>query len=204
VNGELFANYLERIINWATLHLRQYLAGWLNQFLIPISLRYQRGIGAGILNIPAKIRKTMNAQEIYDVLRAHLERTAGLPQSAFNEVAHNLQLIQQAGLSFDPSKSNNLLIDAEQGKINIVDVGLTSTNRPPTLSDMATSLIDNYGATTLALKDAHHLRDHPDLIAFRRQILKKCLEAARVTGLHIPDQDASLEYSFKLAGWKGD
>ncbi len=156
-------------------------------------LRRQDGIPA---SVPCGELRRDGGEEADSIYQEHLKNVAEMPQEAFDEFAHLLIVINDRGYQFDPSKVNNVLVDAENERFNLVDVNKrseTSTYRNG-VADMAVTLIDNaYAGRYKGLLAPEH---------YRRMILEKCIEAANKTGLKIPGngENSSLDYSFKLAG----
>ena len=81
-------------------------------------LKRQYGIPAGLTN--SKAVAQADSRYAFTVQLA-----ADMPQSAYNKLAEELAYlnsIEGKGAQFDPSKSNNLLIDAENQRFNLVDI----------------------------------------------------------------------------------
>lgn len=155
-------------------------------------LKKQRGIPAGVPHGKMR-REGENADPIYE---EHLKRAAEIPQSAYDEFARILVAINARGYNFDPSKANNVLLDAEKGEFNLVDVNKRSENSAykNEMADMVIVLMDNSYAWRY--KGTAPVED------YRKTILGKCIEAGKKVGLHLPEagKNSSLDYSFKLAG----
>lgn len=155
-------------------------------------LRMQKGIPAGVPHGAIR-RKGENSDPIYE---DHLKRASEMPQSAYDEFARMLLVINERDYQFDPSKANNVLIDVDSGKFNLVDInprGKDSTYKN-SMADMAITLMDN--------SYAWRYKGHTPLETYRKIILDKCIEAGQKVGWQIPalGENSSLDYSFKLAG----
>lgn len=104
-------------------------------------LKKQKGIPAGVPH--GKIRREGESSD--PVYEEHLKRAAEMPQSAYDEFAQMLVTINARGHNFDPSKANNVLLDVEGGKFNLVDLhkrDQKSTYRNG-IADMVITLMDN-------------------------------------------------------------
>ena len=138
-------------------------------------LRRQKGISAGVPY--GEIRsKRENSDPIYE---EHLKRAAEMPQSAYDEFARMLLVINERDRQFDPSKANNVLVDVESGKFNLVDInqrGENSTYKNG-LGDMVITLMDN--------AYAWRYKGQAPLEIYRKMILDKCIEAGKKVGLQI-------------------
>lgn len=155
-------------------------------------LKKQKGIPAGVPH--GRIRREgKNSDPIYE---EHLKRAAEMPQSAYDEFAKILVAINVRGYNFDPSKANNVLLDVENGKFNLVDVNKRNENSTyeNEMADMVITLMDN--------SYAWRYKGSAPLESYRKVILDKCIEAGKKVGLHLPEagKNSSLDYSFKLAG----
>ncbi len=154
----------------------------------------QKGFPAGMSNTDPAFKQA-NRDEIYaDRIRA----AAALPQEAYDQAARDLLLANERGLNWDPSKSNNVLIDPESGRFGLVDLSARApgSSYRNTAGELVTALSGNthaYSARELI----------PALEAPRRQIIEKAQAAAERTGLPLTrggEVDSSFEYSKKLAG----
>ena len=161
-------------------------------------LKEQKGIPAGVPYGEIRRSGGREAEQIYSYA---LEAAASMPQSAYDNLAELFAFLNKQRLSFDPSKANNLLIDQDAQRFNVVDLNPTPEGRDPNnnFSYMVIAQMDN--AYSHRVDD---LRLEPKLVAFRKTILLKAFEAAIKAKLPIPElDDSSLEYSFTLSGMDG-
>lgn len=155
-------------------------------------LKKQNGIPAG-----APAGKLRRESKIADpTYEEHLKMAAEMPQSAYDEFAQTLIIINARDHQFDPSKANNVLIDSRSGKFNLVDINKRSANSTykNDMADMVITLMDN--------SYAYQYKGSAPLEAYRKAILEKCIDAGKKAGFPVPEvgQSSSLDYSFKLAG----
>ena len=151
-------------------------------------LRRQNGIPAGLA-----IPKNLTQEEADTQYATAVNAAASMPQSAFDKFAADLMFLNSRGASFDPSKSNNVLIDPNSGQFNLVDINQNKAkDYNNSFADMAITLIGN----TYAYK----YKGSESLKSAYRQIYDKSLIAAKKTGLEIDKDSSSLKYSEKLAG----
>ena len=155
-------------------------------------LKKQNGIPAG-----APAGRLRRESEIADsTYEKHLKLAAEMPQSAYDEFARTLILVNERDYQFDPSKANNVLIDPQTGTFNLVDINKRSTNSTykNEIADMVVTLMDN--------SYDYQYKGSAPLEAYRKTILEKCIEAGKKVGFSVPEpgQNPSLDYSFKLAG----
>ena len=156
----------------------------------------QRGEPAGMtLSEPAF--KNEDRDEVY---RARIELAADMPRDAYNRVAGDLLRVNEAGFQWDPSKSNNILIDGPSGSFGLVDTSPRMNKKYfNSASDLIICLVGNTHAWRASEMEAA-------LRPARKKIVMRVLAAARSVGLPIssyekgPRDDSSLEYSMKLAG----
>jgi hypothetical protein len=170
----------------------------------------QAGEPAGMTHSePAAKRK-----DWVDVYRARVVSAAQMPQSAYDGVASDLLRVNELGYVFDPSKSNNILIDPAGRRFGLVDINPRSP-RPEsepeyvnTAADVVVCLVGNAAAS---YDEAKLIRD--DLVAPRREIIRKMMLAADRTGLprgetillqkgSDPVDNDSLRWSKTLAGMR--
>lgn len=156
-------------------------------------LRRQRGETAGLSSSDTKYTKdtTPEGQSKNDsAYERATKMAADMPQSAYDQWAAELATVAKRGYNFDPSKSNNLLIDSEAGRFNMVDVNKSKTPYKAGLSDMLVVLMGNtYG----------YKYKGRNLEAERQAIYRKSLEAAQKAGLPL-ELGSSGKYSLELAG----
>jgi hypothetical protein len=153
----------------------------------------QRGVPAGLTHgEPAA--KGENRNQVY--LR-RIQLAAGMPQSAYDQLAADLLRANELGFTWDPSKSNNILIDAPRGRFGLVDLSPRDpqSDYENTAAEAVTCLVGN----THAWRASHlegELRDE------RRAIIRKMMLAADRAGLPRGDDPAgsSYMYSLTLAG----
>ena len=152
----------------------------------------QEGVVAGLDPLLRVDRRTPEGHASnkanYD---ASIQRTASLPQAAFDQLARDLRFISDNGFMFDPSKASNLLVDVASGRFNIVDVGLTNPRGYSFgLGDMLVPLMDNGHA---------NFYRGPELTPYYQQIFDKSVIAAQKAGLGLT-LDSSAKMSAQLAG----
>jgi hypothetical protein len=134
-----------------------------------------------------------------EVYRSRIEAAARMPQAAYDRVAGDLLRANQIGYIWDPSKSNNILIDAQRGRFGLVDLSPRDpqSSYENTASEVVVCLVGN----THAWK-ASHLND--DLVGPRSEIIRKMMLAADRAVLPRGDSDSpnnsSYRYSLTLAG----
>ncbi len=164
-------------------------------------LRKQRGITGGV-GFHEYLNPGIVADQSY---RTYIHLTAGLPQRAFNHLAETMVAMTVAGIRFDWSQGRNLMIDATNAEINVVD--LMSDHRVTlTLGHMLPPLVDSI----YAYKSADRFED---LRRGLQMIIDKSIEAAVAKRLPIPalfgevkrwEDHANMEYVFELSGRKGE
>jgi len=132
-----------------------------------------------------------------DVYRARIEAAAQMPQSAYDRVAADLLHSNQLGYVWDPSKSNNILIDAQRGRFGLVDLSLR---------DPGSEYVNSAADVVICLVGNAHARRAPhldrDLVGPRREIIRRMMLAADRVGLPRGDSPdhSSYRYSLSLAG----
>lgn len=159
-------------------------------------LKRQLGVPAGVPYGP--IRQSAEGILLY---QKSLARAAEMPQTSYDSLAYLFQLLNSNALNFDPSKSNNILIDEKNMVFNVVDInppdhGAKTHND---LGRMVVPLMDNAFASKVKNSDIDAL-----LTESRKTILLKSIQASKTANLPPVDpKDDSLAYSFELAGVKG-
>ena len=152
-------------------------------------LRRQEGTPAGLTNYRSLTQQEADAQYL-----GALKKAASLPQSAYDQFANDLQFLNEKGANFDPSKSNNVLIDTTKKQFNLVDINQKGGGSyKNSFSDMVITLLGN----TYASK---YKGDPAVVNALRKSIYEKSVAAAKQAGLKIDESDSSVAYSRKLAG----
>lgn len=153
----------------------------------------QNGIPAGA-NPHGQIKREAG-EEALKIYTEHLNRSASMPQKAYDELAKELLYIQTKGYDFDPSKANNLLVDPSASRFNLVDLNLRDsiTTYKHSLVDMVVPLMDNSYCCCWKVQNT------PEIIKNRKTIIAKCLKAAKKVGLPINYDSNALSYSFELA-----
>lgn len=122
--------------------------------------------------------------------RRKLEAAADFPVDAYSQAMEDMKFLHSKGYSVDPSKSGNLLIDSNAGRLGFVDVA-PGTYRAPG-SVIGTMLADNYSfAETLAAD--------PGARSLLRGIVDKTTRAAKETGLPLDDGSSSWAYTQNLS-----
>jgi hypothetical protein len=153
----------------------------------------QRGEPAGMNSADPAFKR----EDRDDVYRDRIETAAQMPQSAYDRVAADLLRSNELGHVWDPSKSNNILIDRAGGRFGLVDLSPRDpkSDYVNTAAEVVVCLVGN----THAWK-ASHIKD--DLVGPRREIVRKMMLAADRVGLPKGDaeRDSSFRYSLSLAG----
>lgn len=163
-------------------------------------LKRQEGVPAGLTH--ADIKRLGLTHEAANA--DYLQRTslaASLPQQAYDELAELLEILNEKGYNFDPSKPNNILVDTEKQKFNLVDLDPRDPNSDyrNNLTSMVIPLMNNSYAWKVEDPDMEQ-----QLASQRGAILDKAIQASIKAKLPIPDeQDSSLNYSFKMANKEG-
>lgn len=155
-------------------------------------LKRQSGVPAG--GPLYSERKKMGDEAANHVYFERVKAASEMPQSAYDDLAATLKLLNERGLNFDPSKPGNILIDVPGKRFNVVDINPAkpgSTYRH-SVSDMVITLMDNGSAWRVPKSAA--LQSH------YRSIVEKSFKAARAKGLPTDNGGSSLEYSLQLAG----
>lgn len=153
-------------------------------------LRKQSGVPAGV-----PYGETRNSSpEAKATYRKSTERAANMPQEAYTRLAHDFQYLNDHGYQFDPSKSNNLLIDSDGKKFNVVDLNPRGGSYRNTAQEIAVVLMDN------AYANYGDVTGDAEMQQWRKQIISKVRTAARETGLPIDENDPSFNFSKRLAG----
>lgn len=163
-------------------------------------LRRQTGTPAGLAR-PDQVQfgKTKESQAAAKIANdakyeAAITLAANMPQSAYDQFAEDLSTIngvEGKGAQFDPSKSNNVLIDPVNGRFNIVDVNESPGKYKSGLSDMLITLIGNTYAGSY--------KGATDLKPLYQQIYTKAKSAAEKAGVPL-ELGSSGKYSEQLAG----
>jgi hypothetical protein len=156
---------------------------------ITILLR-QYGFPAGMTRSEPAF-KGLDRDEIYvDRIRA----AAAMPQSAYDQVARDLLRANAVGLQWDPSKSNNILIDPDHGRFGLVDLSPQQGTYASTAAEVVACLVGNTHAYAAPQTEV-------PLRPYRKLIIQKMMQAADSTGLpRTFPNDSSFAYSLKLAG----
>lgn len=158
-------------------------------------LKEQSGIPAGVPYGEIRSKSGEIGKLVYE---EYLSLAAEMPQQAYDNLARLFLFLNEHHFAFDPSKSNNILLDIENGKFNVVDIRRLGDDQLPNnnFSYMVVALMDNPYAWRV---DDKRIEDR--LTQFRKVILEKAYEACSKLNLPVPrTDDSSLEYSFKLAG----
>jgi hypothetical protein len=155
-------------------------------------LKRQYGIPAGVPYGDIRNKGGELADSLYE---EHLKRAADMPQSAYDEVIRLFLFLNEHGYHFDPSKANNLLIDTQNEKFNLVDVGKGAKN----------SVNNNPSYLICVLMDNSYTwkyKGNAPVKVYRKTILDKCIRAAEKIEWQIPPvgKNSTLDYSFQLAG----
>jgi hypothetical protein len=155
----------------------------------------QRGVPAGMTKSEPAYR-----QEDRDrVYRARVKLAARMPQEAYDRAAADLLRANGVGMCWDPSKSNNVLIDRQGGRFGLVDLSPCHGTYRNSAAELIICLVGNTHAEK-DIRSTRLLRDD------RREIVLRALRAARSVGLPIssgargPRDDSGLAYSLSLSG----
>lgn len=147
----------------------------------------------------------------------HLRTISEMPQSAYDQLAGRIIIIQKAGLFLDPC-SLNLLVDPSGERFNTIDhqecigpyenvLGMLCL-----LMDTMFVDLDDYAVHGADIRFQTSLARHPGCVALRRRILRKSLRAALKVGLDWPEvscpknsfgyyqRSFDVEYAFSIAG----
>jgi len=139
--------------------------------------------------LPAGLSTKTASQEENDTRYAEVVTLAAqMPQSAYDGFARDLLFLHSAGAKFDPSKSNNVLIDTKAGRFNIVDTN--DGNYKSGLEDMLIVLMGNTYAS--------YYRGEKPLKEEYARIFTKAECAAKKVGLST-ELGSSGDYSKQLA-----
>ena len=152
----------------------------------------QDGEPAGLDPLKTKPGFEKAAADNIAPFRESLERTANMPQEAYDNLMGELLALEAMGYAIDPSKSNNILVDPETGKFNIVDVndgkGVTSNN------------VDSILVMLLANGNSNSFRVYREsLKSTYRTIFDKVMLAGEKAGMDLT-LSGSGEMSATLAG----
>ncbi len=155
-------------------------------------LRRQDGVPAGLTN-----HRGLTQEKADAAYADSIKAAARMPQSAYDKFAEDLKYLNQKGASFDPSKSNNVLIDSKGGAFNLVDINQQkSADYNNSFGDMVVTLMGN--------TYAYRYKGEQSLGSGYATIYLKALKAAKKAGLGIDiENDSSVQYSRKLAGIGG-
>jgi len=158
-------------------------------------LKRQEGTPAGVPSRSFLWRqKDGPAVEMYE---ANLMRSAQMPQETYNQLINDLIYINNLGFNFDPSKTNNLLVDEKSQTFNLVDLNPGSyQNR---MDDILGVLMDSVSAHNESL--GANFIDFQKLVPSYRMILEKTLLAAQHQGFNTSQENwDNMHYAFRLAG----
>lgn len=138
-------------------------------------LRKQPGFPAGITT------RTESPDDLLQYANA-VRSAAMMPQSAYDGFAKDLSELTPRGFQFDPSKSNNVLIDPGSGRFNLVDINPNPTGYQSGLTDMLVPLMGNtFHWKYQKLKDSGAFDQ--ELTQSFRDIFSKAKQAAESRGL---------------------
>jgi hypothetical protein len=127
----------------------------------------------------------------------HLKYTAAMPQEAYDDLAHKIEVLNgYSNLHFDPN-IRNILANKDKKTFNIVDLTSTYGLGPhKNVSGMAGALIDclfiNLDGNAIGKngeKSLANVAEDASLILLRRAVLEKTFLAAYRTGLRMPGED---------------
>lgn len=138
-------------------------------------LPYVPGRAAGVEPALRQSNAAMRSAADHQYLRK-LQLAAAMPESSYLQLGQDIQSINKQGWAFDPSKSNNLLIDAKARRFNMVDLGKRGLpGSYNTMSEMASVLMDSSYAW-------QHQGNEQAVTALRKQILDKVIFASEALG----------------------
>lgn len=149
-------------------------------------LKKQRGIAAGV---DRNLRRNHN--DIEPAKQQYNEKIsiiARFPQSSFDTLAETLDLLTKNNIRFDPSKSNNVLFDAETQTFGIVDLPTKPDTNPNPVNNNHTSwllgmLLDTgFYYNNLEKHEQELVRN--DVI----EIVFKCIQAGKKYNFEFPEE----------------
>jgi hypothetical protein len=161
-------------------------------------LHFQKGVAVGV---PSYLRTNDRQAENDSMYENSTALAASMPQEAYEALLQDMLFVTSIGMQIDPSKSNNMLIDADCKRFKLVDLNVSAPTSPyknyP--AELVCMLIDNsYG---WQYKGVHIDR----LQEKRKEILEKIISAAEKR--HVPFfpkgrlTDSAFSYSLTLAGY---
>jgi hypothetical protein len=128
-----------------------------------------------------------SAEQTQQYCMENLQRSAALPQNAYDELAFTLLDLNKTGLRWDRSRADNLLIDAGTG-FGIVDVASGKTATIHTATDMMLTILPPFKAPSSA-----------NVQPLQRDVIAKIVTACENTGLPI-HLSTGIEKRFIAAG----
>lgn len=156
-------------------------------------VRLQGGTPAGYPYRPADKSKAIQ------VYRQQIMAAAAIDVKEYIRLFKVIKKLNDDGYVVDPSKSGNLLIDADKGKFNLVDIGKReSEGYRNTAGEIIQMLMDNYSFSSNKFsRDA-------DMKKAAQEIIRKAEYASEEAGLELADTMSSVDYSYNLAGLRGE
>ena len=138
-----------------------------------------------------KISPDANLKEIYI---KHLRRTQGMPQKSYDELAELFALLNSKEKFFDYYNPNNLLVDTNTKKFNMVDDLNEAVNddEKNTVLSMLNPLID--------IRNISNFKNNNEIKKMWQEIIIKCMIASQKANLPPPTQNiSSFEYLMEVA-----
>lgn len=156
-------------------------------------LRLQSGSPAGMpfrYNKPGGVGTEAGVQKF----RQQILAAAQMPLEEYERLMRSIIELNNKGYVVDTSKSGNMLIDAERGRFNLVDLNRRSekSSYRNSADEIPMMLIHNYEFNA-------HLKNDPAMRQAARQIIQKSQAAAQSTGLSMNDDAGSFQYSRELS-----
>jgi hypothetical protein len=146
----------------------------------------QNGFPAGLA-----LPKGLSQDEADSRYSTAIKAAAEMPQSAYDQFAADLVYLDQKGGRFDPSKSNNVLIDQKNAQFNLVDIEQDAKSKNDG-GDIVITLMGN----TYVWK----YKGSEDLKPYWQNIYKKTISAIEKNNLKFDKDSSSVAYSRKFAG----
>lgn len=133
--------------------------------------------------VPGGIKDNkLEGKQRYEAHVSYLRTMSAFPIEMYVDFANKLKKLNDAGFVFD-ANPNNILIDERNKKINIIDVSKAEGFRwENNLWQMMYAFMDYQNC----------FDDGKDFITTKlcSNIFDKCIDAAKITGLPIPDKDS--------------
>ncbi len=155
-------------------------------------IKLQNGVESGI---PYADRIKASGLENTFTYRKHLSRVNQMPQEAYDELAETFAKLNQKEYSFDLYNPNNILIDVDKKKFNIVDdlKEIYDEKEYNTFASITIPLFDTWFVRSLSFTD--------DYLTVWQKMIEKSMIASKKAGLPEPQKDGYwLDKMFELSG----